>query len=386
MLSCVDRVVLPAGPVVPLAAAAPLAPMEALRAAMAQFAIADPVIDRGSAWPAAASAARSPEPRAVARAAASPAILAARRVPPERGALRMDNPLLSGSQRAGTVRALSAILRTLLVAVPLLLVFTLTTAAPAESLALAGLLLGVLALYLLLRAGRLEVVFHGLVIALIAYGIVGSAAYGSIRSVSSIAFIAAIVVGGMFLGRGALIAAVAASAAALAALIWAEHAGRLPQPDHTVQLMHWVVHGVVLSAVALNVYYARSMVIEAVRQREDGEARFRNLFERNPAASVVFTLDEGRILDCNPAYEQLLERSRGEIIGRTGRWRTLGMEGAAPRLRELMLKYADRPMDLADASMVWAAEHTENRRILTTDRTDFDIYRTKSGQAFEILT
>jgi predicted nucleic acid-binding protein len=70
----------------------------------------------------------------------------------------------------------------------------------------------------------------------------------------------------------------------------------------------------------------------------------------------------------------------------TKRWRVLGMEGAAPRLRELMLKYADRPMDLADASMVWAAEHTGNRRILTTDRTDFDIYRTKSGQAFEILS
>ncbi len=69
----------------------------------------------------------------------------------------------------------------------------------------------------------------------------------------------------------------------------------------------------------------------------------------------------------------------------TSRWRVLGMEEAAPRLRELMLKYADRPMDLADASMVWAAEQTVLRQILTTDRTDFEIYRTKVGQRFEVL-
>jgi len=67
------------------------------------------------------------------------------------------------------------------------------------------------------------------------------------------------------------------------------------------------------------------------------------------------------------------------------RWRILGMEKGVPRLRDLMLKYADRPMDLADASMIWAAEQTGIRRILTTDRTDFEIYRTRSGQRLEIL-
>ena len=69
----------------------------------------------------------------------------------------------------------------------------------------------------------------------------------------------------------------------------------------------------------------------------------------------------------------------------SSRWRVLGMEEAAPRLRELMLKYADRPMDLADASIVWAAEQTGLRQILSTDRTDFEIYRTKTGQRFEVL-
>lgn len=67
------------------------------------------------------------------------------------------------------------------------------------------------------------------------------------------------------------------------------------------------------------------------------------------------------------------------------RWRVLGMDGAAPRLAELLRKYADRPMDLADASMVWAAEHTGALQILTADRADFEIYRTRTGKRLDIL-
>ena len=67
------------------------------------------------------------------------------------------------------------------------------------------------------------------------------------------------------------------------------------------------------------------------------------------------------------------------------RWQVLGMEGASPRLAELMRKYVDRPMDLADASMVWAAEETGALRILTADRANFDIYRTRTNKGFEVV-
>ena len=67
------------------------------------------------------------------------------------------------------------------------------------------------------------------------------------------------------------------------------------------------------------------------------------------------------------------------------RWRVLGMDGAGPRIAELLRRYADRPMDFADASMVWAAEHTGMLQILTADRTDFQIYRTKTGKRFDVL-
>jgi predicted nucleic acid-binding protein len=45
-----------------------------------------------------------------------------------------------------------------------------------------------------------------------------------------------------------------------------------------------------------------------------------------------------------------------------------------PRLVQLTGKYADLPMDFADATLVITAEKTGIREIITLDR-DFDIYR-----------
>lgn len=46
-----------------------------------------------------------------------------------------------------------------------------------------------------------------------------------------------------------------------------------------------------------------------------------------------------------------------------------------PRMRELMSKYSDRPMDLADAAIVRVAEREGIRKIFTVDRKDFSVYR-----------
>jgi predicted nucleic acid-binding protein len=45
------------------------------------------------------------------------------------------------------------------------------------------------------------------------------------------------------------------------------------------------------------------------------------------------------------------------------------------RMRELMKKYKDLPMDLADAALVAVAEREKIRRIFTLDRRDFEVYR-----------
>ena len=55
------------------------------------------------------------------------------------------------------------------------------------------------------------------------------------------------------------------------------------------------------------------------------------------------------------------------------------------RMRSLIKKYSDLPMDLADASLVILAEELEHGRILSTDQRDFDTYRWKNHKPFENL-
>jgi predicted nucleic acid-binding protein len=52
---------------------------------------------------------------------------------------------------------------------------------------------------------------------------------------------------------------------------------------------------------------------------------------------------------------------------------------ALTRAFELMELYADHPMDLADASMVAAAEALGSKRVFTIDRDDFETYRVRRG-------
>lgn len=59
-------------------------------------------------------------------------------------------------------------------------------------------------------------------------------------------------------------------------------------------------------------------------------------------------------------------------------------ESEPQRMMTLMEKYQDRPMDLADATLVAAAETLGTTRILTLD-SDFFIYRLRESGAFEVL-
>jgi uncharacterized protein len=55
------------------------------------------------------------------------------------------------------------------------------------------------------------------------------------------------------------------------------------------------------------------------------------------------------------------------------------------RICELMEKYADLPMDLADASLVVLAENLGHGRILSIDFRDFNTYRWKNHHPFQNL-
>jgi uncharacterized protein len=56
-----------------------------------------------------------------------------------------------------------------------------------------------------------------------------------------------------------------------------------------------------------------------------------------------------------------------------------------PLLETLMHRYADRPMDLADATLVHVAEREGLNTILTIDHDDFETYRIGRNAKFRIL-
>ena len=55
------------------------------------------------------------------------------------------------------------------------------------------------------------------------------------------------------------------------------------------------------------------------------------------------------------------------------------------RMRELMRKYRELPMDLADAALVAVAERMKLARIFTVDRRDFELYRPARIGRFTII-
>jgi hypothetical protein len=57
----------------------------------------------------------------------------------------------------------------------------------------------------------------------------------------------------------------------------------------------------------------------------------------------------------------------------------------AQKIAQLMQKYANLPMDLADASLVILAEELGHSRIWSVDYRDFNTYRWKNTQPFQNL-
>ena len=93
---------------------------------------------------------------------------------------------------------------------------------------------------------------------------------------------------------------------------------------------------------------------------------------REQLATVWPALTEAMYLLSGDARAQ---ESVWEMIAR-GALRLLPLDQAdVPRMRELMRKYADRPMDVADAAIVRVAEREGVRTIFTVDKKDFGVYR-----------
>lgn len=103
---------------------------------------------------------------------------------------------------------------------------------------------------------------------------------------------------------------------------------------------------------------------------------------REPLATVWPAFTEAMYL-LNFSFEA--QEALWEWIDR-GVLHLLPLEGEdIPRMRALMRKYRDLPMDLADAALVCMAERLRTRRIFSLDRRDFGIYKPARIRRFTVL-
>lgn len=87
----------------------------------------------------------------------------------------------------------------------------------------------------------------------------------------------------------------------------------------------------------------------------------------------------------------LIGESRHEMEGawkfiRSGALRPAEIEDSElPQIHMLMLRYGDRPMDFADATLVHLAKRESLSTIFTVDHADFETYRIDGRRRFRVL-
>lgn len=105
--------------------------------------------------------------------------------------------------------------------------------------------------------------------------------------------------------------------------------------------------------------------------------------EREPLATVWPAFTEAMYLLRGSWQAQKALWSRLE----TGALTMLPLDDLdAPRIRELMERYRDFPMDLADAALVRVAERETLTRIFTLDRAHFSAYRLRGRRRFVLVS
>jgi predicted nucleic acid-binding protein len=108
----------------------------------------------------------------------------------------------------------------------------------------------------------------------------------------------------------------------------------------------------------------------------------------------VFPLIREPMLTVWPVIAEVMYLLRTSLQAQEGIWEFLEADALLiadlgpeqrTRMRHLMRKYRDLPMDLADAGLVAVAERERISRIFTLDRRDFEVYRPAGIRRFDII-
>ncbi len=252
-------------------------------------------------------------------------------LPAARGGV-LDNPLISGALRGRAERTIRAVLRVLFLAVPATFVLVaMGGGTRLELFSVALLFAWVLALVALNRTGRFIASVYGCVFGLVAFATLINASYGSLRGAGTLAYVAAIVVAGMFLSAGGLAATTLASMACAGGLIVAQAQGLLPTPDYGLRFTNWALYSLAFACVGVTVHYSQRMLAEVAQKaaaeleerrraeaaRSQTESKYAALFASSQHAICIADEADARHLEVNDAWVRYTGLAREDVIGRT---------------------------------------------------------------------
>lgn len=214
-----------------------------------------------------------------------------------------------------------------------LFVFDRVTGVPATADSLMTLVLFVMGLlsWALLKTRHYDGMTWMLVVFL--FGIASSSAwfYGSVRTMNIVLIPMGLIAAGVFLSRRGMVWTTVAAIVLLGLLTAAEalHLFR-SQPQFAVGWRTWMTQVACLFGVAAMMHLSRTHMrvaqqehqAEAVQRletqldRDLEQERFANLFRSSPAPIYVQSVRTGTILEVNPAFEQAMGYTRGQVLGR----------------------------------------------------------------------
>lgn len=116
--------------------------------------------------------------------------------------------------------------------------------------------------------------------------------------------------------------------------------------------------------------------------------------DHEACVAAIHSLHGPMVTTCPAFTEAMYLLGRGGWPAQSQLWRLLlsgRVQLAEPeetpieRMAELMERYSDHPMDLADATLVALAETRDLRQVFTLDRNDFQSYRLRGRRHFQVV-
>lgn len=182
--------------------------------------------------------------------------------------------------------------------------------------------------WLSLHKGRVALVALSLSVLCFAFLTGANISLGTVRTPTTALYVIWILVVGILFRLPGTLIATGASSLAVLALILAENAGLLPQPNYTVGITQWLNYTTLFGMTAGMVHYGSRVTRDALAraekeivQRKQTEMELRKLtraVEQSPA-SIVITDLVGNIEYVNPRFSSVTGYSFDEVVGQNPR-------------------------------------------------------------------